>query len=82
MITTVTVTTVTTVTAITAMGLGAVLSFTSAGVLVFLLATRELALARGTYFSSRLGSFTAVAIAPLLFVFGLTLVIEISKIIG
>ena len=82
MITTVTVTTVATVTAITAMGLGAVLSFVSAGVLVFLLSTRELALARGTRFSSRLGSFAAVAIAPLLIVFGLTLVLEIIKIVG
>ena len=82
MITMVTVTTVTTVSVIAAMGLTSVLSLASAGVLVFPLATRELALAKGTGFLSRLGSFTAVAIVPLLFTFAVTLVIELVKIVG
>lgn len=82
MITTVSVTTITTVTAIAALGLGAALSMAAAGVLVFLLATRELALARGSDFSFRLGTFAAVAIVPLLLAFAAVLVLRIVAVLG
>lgn len=82
MVSAVSTTTVTTVTTIAAMGLTAVLSIATAGILVFFLTTRELATAKTSGFSSRLGRVLSVGIVPLLMAFAVIMVIKITEVIA
>lgn len=82
MVTTVSTTTVTTVTTIVAMGLTAAISIATAGILVFLLTTKELAAAKASGFSSRLGRFLSVGIVPLLMAFAVIMVTKIVEVLA
>ncbi len=79
MVTTVSVTTVTTVTTIAAMGLTTALGIAATVLLISLLATKELAGARGYGFASRLARFLTIAIVPLVMAF---VVITVIAIVG
>jgi hypothetical protein len=82
MVTTVSTTTVTTVTAIAAMGLTAAISIATAGILVFFLTTKELAAAKGSGFSSRLGRYLSISIVPLLMAFAVIMVMKITEVLA
>ena len=82
MITTVSITTVTTVTTIAAMGLTAAVSIATAGFLVFFLTTKELATAKGSGFSLRLGRFLSISIVPLLMAFAVIIVMKIVQVLA
>jgi len=76
MITTVSVSTVSTVTSMAAMGLTAALSMGAGVLLLILLVTKQLALAKGSAFSARLGRFSTIGIAPFLISFGVITAIQ------
>jgi hypothetical protein len=82
MVTTVSTTTVTTVTAIAAMGLTAAISIATASILVFFLTTKELATAKGSGFSSRLGRFLSIGTVPLLMAFAVIMVVKIVQVLA
>ena len=82
MVSTVSTTTVTTVTAIASMGLTAAISIATVSILVFFLATREVAMARGSGFSWRLGHVLSIGILPLLAALLVIVVLEISSILA
>jgi len=82
MITAVSATTLTAVNAIAAMGLTAAFSIGVAAVLIFLLVTRELAMASGSGFAARLGRFVGIGIIPLSFIFGVVMILRIIQILA
>ena len=82
MVTTVSTTTVTTVTAIAAMGLTAAISIATACILAFFLTTKELAMAKGSGFSSRLGRYLSISIVPLLMTFAVIMVMKIIEVLA
>ncbi|HEX79197.1 MAG TPA: hypothetical protein G4O19_03465 [Dehalococcoidia bacterium] len=82
MITTVSTTTVTTLTTVAALGLTAAISIATAGILVFFLTTKELATAKASGFSSRLGRFLSVSIVPLLMTFAVIMVTKIIEVLA
>jgi hypothetical protein len=64
------------------MGLTAVISIVTVGILVFFLATREVAMAKGSGFSWRLGHVMSVGILPLLIAFVVIVVIQVSNMLA
>lgn len=82
MVSAISTTTVTTVTTIAAMGLTAALSLATAGILVFFLTTRELATARSSDFSARLGRFISIGIVPLLMAFAVIMITKIIEVVA
>ncbi len=82
MITTVSVGTITTITTMAAMGLTAVFSVGAGALLLMMLMTKQLALASGSGFASRLGRFAAVGIAPLLIGFGIIIAFKLFQIMS
>jgi len=82
MITTVSVSTVSTVTSMAAMGLTAVFSMCASAFLLVLLATKQLALATGNGFASRLGRFATIGIVPLLVGFGVIMAIKLFQLMS
>jgi len=81
MVSTVSTTTVTTVTAIASMGLTAAISVAAVSILVLFLATREVAIAKGSGFSWRLGHFLSIGILPLLIAFVVIVVMKIAELV-
>jgi hypothetical protein len=82
MITTVSVSTVTTVTTMAAMGLTAIFSMSAGALLLMMLMTKQLTVASGDGFASRLGRFTTVGIAPLLIGFGIIMAFKLFQIMS
>jgi len=76
-----TVTTVTTVTTIAALGLTTVISVAAVITLMVFLATRELAGAGKSRFSSRIARFTGVGILPLVTVFATIVIVRIAEVL-
>ena len=82
MIITVTTSTITTVTTVTAMGLTAAISIAAVASLIFFLAIKELANARGSGISSRIARSFNLGILPLMMAFAIIIVIKIAEVIA
>lgn len=80
MITTLSVSTVSTVASMAALGLTAIFSTGAGAFLLALLTTKQLALATGSGFASRLGIFATIGIIPLLVGFDIIVIIKIIQI--
>jgi hypothetical protein len=64
------------------MGLTAAISIATASILVFFLATREVAMAKGSGFSWRLGHFLSIGILPLMVAFIVIVVMKIVEMLA
>jgi hypothetical protein len=82
MVSTVSTTTVAAVTTIVAMGLAATVSIATVGVLIFFLTTKELATAKVSGFSSRLGRFLSIGAVPLLMAFAVIMIVKIIQVLS
>ena len=72
---------ITTITVTTVVGLGAIISMAAVASLMIFLASRELANAGLSHFSSRIARFASVGIVPLVMAFAAIVAVKITELL-